>query len=97
MAIPVGYAVGYIFGGVVGSWLGWRAAFLLEATLMSPFVVFALATPPVPLGVKAGRSRSGEAVGDATPLSDAPDESSAAPHGLVAPSELLTDLRTLAR
>jgi len=27
MAIPVGSALGYAIGGLVGSWLGWRAAF----------------------------------------------------------------------
>ncbi|KAL4448931.1 hypothetical protein ABPG77_007648 [Micractinium sp. CCAP 211/92] len=47
--IPTGYALGYIFGGLVGAALGWRAAFLLEAAAMLPFVAFCLRAPPISL------------------------------------------------
>lgn len=49
LCMPVGYAVGYIFGGVVGVGLGWRAAFLLEALAMIPLVLFCLLVPPIDL------------------------------------------------
>lgn len=49
LQIPVGVAAGYVFGGVLGPWLGWRAAFLLEALLMLPFLLFCLTAPPLPL------------------------------------------------
>lgn len=47
LTIPVGYACGYIFGGLVGSALGWRSAFWLEACCMAPFALFCLSAPPV--------------------------------------------------
>jgi hypothetical protein len=40
---------GYIFGGLVAGPLGWRAAFLLEAAAMSPFVAFCALAPPIHL------------------------------------------------
>ncbi|KAG0605674.1 hypothetical protein M758_9G078900 [Ceratodon purpureus] len=40
MFIPVGVAMGYVYGGVVGGALGWRAAFWIESLLMLPFAVF---------------------------------------------------------
>ncbi|CAO2813610.1 unnamed protein product [Amaranthus hypochondriacus] len=49
MCIPVGYAVGYIFGGLVGSHLAWRWAFFLEAILMVPFVIFGFVMKPLQL------------------------------------------------
>jgi MFS family permease len=42
LCIPVGFALGYIVGGIIGPALGWRAAFLLEGAAMIPFVTFAL-------------------------------------------------------
>lgn len=53
MAIPVGYAIGYIYGAAVGILLGWRGAFMSAACLMLPFTVFAFHTKPVPLGKAA--------------------------------------------
>ena len=47
LCIPVGYALGYIYGGVVGVALGWRAAFLIEALAMLPFVAICFVVPPV--------------------------------------------------
>lgn len=48
---------GYIFGGVIAGPLGWRAAFLLEAAAMVPFVVFCALAPPINLkGMETGAS-----------------------------------------
>ena len=44
-----GLMQGYIFGGVVAGPLGWRAAFLLEAAAMVPFVLFCALAPPMNL------------------------------------------------
>ena len=49
LCAPVGYAIGYIFGGVVGVGLGWRAAFLIEALAMIPLALFCLVVPPIDL------------------------------------------------
>ncbi|XP_024537460.1 probable sphingolipid transporter spinster homolog 2 isoform X1 [Selaginella moellendorffii] len=49
MCIPVGVALGYVFGGVVGSLLHWRAAFFLEALIMLPFAVFGFVSAPINL------------------------------------------------
>lgn len=40
---------GYIFGGVIAGPLGWRAAFLIEAAAMVPFVLFCALAPPMSL------------------------------------------------
>ncbi|CAK7330335.1 unnamed protein product [Dovyalis caffra] len=37
MCIPTGYALGYVYGGVVGGHFNWRFAFFGEAILMLPF------------------------------------------------------------
>ena len=48
---------GYIFGGVIAGPLGWRAAFLLEAAAMVPFVIFCALAPPINLkGMETGAS-----------------------------------------
>jgi hypothetical protein len=57
MAIPVGYACGYIFGATVGLRFGWRLAFLLEASLMVPFLIFAFCSTPIPFGQHAHSSQ----------------------------------------
>lgn len=49
LCIPVGYAAGYILGGVIAPALGWRAAFLLEAAAMMPFAVFCAVGPALDL------------------------------------------------
>ena len=40
---------GYIFGGLIAGPLGWRAAFLLEAAAMAPFVAFCTFAPAISL------------------------------------------------
>ncbi|KAI5071219.1 hypothetical protein GOP47_0013470 [Adiantum capillus-veneris] len=49
MCIPVGMALGYIYGGVVGGYLHWRIAFWGEAILMLPFAIFCLISLPIPM------------------------------------------------
>uniref|UniRef100_A0A7C8ZYL8 Major facilitator superfamily (MFS) profile domain-containing protein n=2 Tax=Opuntia streptacantha TaxID=393608 RepID=A0A7C8ZYL8_OPUST len=49
MCIPVGYAIGYIYGGLVGSHLAWRWAFWMEAVLMIPFVILGFVMKPLQL------------------------------------------------
>ena len=49
LCIPVGYALGYVFGGLVAGPLGWRAAFLLEAAAMLPFLAFCTFAPALDL------------------------------------------------
>ena len=39
LAVPVGSALGYVLGGILGSWFGWRAAF---AVVGAPGLVLAL-------------------------------------------------------
>lgn len=43
------YIQGYIFGGLIAGPLGWRAAFLIEAAAMVPFVLFCALAPPLNL------------------------------------------------
>ncbi|KAL3687614.1 hypothetical protein R1sor_013923 [Riccia sorocarpa] len=56
--IPVGVALGYVYGGVVGGSLGWRAAFILESLLMLPFAIFGFVTKPVYLKTKRDDTNS---------------------------------------
>lgn len=49
MCIPSGYAVGYIFGGLVGGNYNWRIAFIGEAILMLPFAVLGFVIKPLQL------------------------------------------------
>ncbi|GLC66203.1 hypothetical protein PLESTF_000396100 [Pleodorina starrii] len=49
LCIPVGFALGYIFGGAVTSVAPWRWAFVAEGLVMMPFVAFALSAQPLQL------------------------------------------------
>ncbi|MBA0717444.1 hypothetical protein Golax_005267, partial [Gossypium laxum] len=49
ICIPTGIAVGYVYGGFVGSQFNWRYAFWGEALLMLPFAVFGFAFEPLQL------------------------------------------------
>ncbi|KAJ8452913.1 hypothetical protein Cgig2_014676 [Carnegiea gigantea] len=49
MCIPVGYAIGYIYGGLVGNALAWRWAFWIEGVLMVPFVILGFVMKPLQL------------------------------------------------
>ncbi|GLJ30801.1 hypothetical protein SUGI_0611090 [Cryptomeria japonica] len=47
MCIPTGIAIGYVYGGLVGSLVNWRVAFWGEAVLMLPFAVFGFVSQPI--------------------------------------------------
>lgn len=49
MCIPGGYAVGYVYGGLVGNHIGWRYAFWIEAILMFPFAILGFVMKPLQL------------------------------------------------
>eukprot|EP00210_Caulerpa_lentillifera_P003148 g3008.t1 len=51
LAIPGGYALGYLFGAAIGGSLGWRAVFIGEALLMIPFIIFCFTTKPISLNM----------------------------------------------
>jgi hypothetical protein len=54
LCLSAGYALGYMFGGLAGSALGWRAVFLFESAAMAPFALFCLRAVPVDLRGTAG-------------------------------------------
>ncbi|CAH1439701.1 unnamed protein product [Lactuca virosa] len=47
MSIPIGVALGDIYGGLVGTGLGWRYAFFGEAILMLPFAILGFVMKPL--------------------------------------------------
>ncbi|XP_078166594.1 major facilitator superfamily protein isoform X1 [Carex rostrata] len=49
MCIPTGIAVGYVYGGLVGDHLHWRAAFWGESVLMLPFAILGFIIKPLQL------------------------------------------------
>ncbi|XP_041011632.1 probable sphingolipid transporter spinster homolog 2 [Juglans microcarpa x Juglans regia] len=49
MCIPTGYALGYVYGGLVGSHFIWRLAFWIEAALMLPFAILGFVMKPLQL------------------------------------------------
>ncbi|KAK6945890.1 Major facilitator superfamily [Dillenia turbinata] len=49
MCLPSGYALGYVYGGLVGDHFSWRYAFWGEAILMLPFVVLGFIMKPLQL------------------------------------------------
>lgn len=49
MCIPAGVALGYVYGGLVGSRLSWRFAFFGEAIVMLPFVILGFIIKPLQL------------------------------------------------
>ncbi|XP_062015931.1 probable sphingolipid transporter spinster homolog 2 [Rosa rugosa] len=58
MCIPSGYALGYVYGGLVGTRLSWRAAFWGEAILMLPFVILGFVVKPLQMrGFKHDESK----------------------------------------
>ncbi|KAG2496928.1 hypothetical protein HYH03_004934 [Edaphochlamys debaryana] len=49
LCIPVGFALGYIFGGVITAFTSWRWTFVIEGVAMIPFIIFALTATPLQL------------------------------------------------
>ncbi len=70
LCIPVGFASGYIVGGLIAPALGWRAAFVLEAAAMLPFVVFALRAEPLALQGTANATKTSAAATASEAASD---------------------------
>ncbi|KAH9301498.1 hypothetical protein KI387_013081, partial [Taxus chinensis] len=63
MCIPTGIAIGYVYGGLVGSLLNWRVAFWGEAVLMLPFAVLGFATRPIKMKGFGGFNKLNELSG----------------------------------
>ncbi|KAI4314469.1 hypothetical protein L6164_027375 [Bauhinia variegata] len=58
MCIPAGTALGYVYGGLVGSQFNWRVAFWGMAILMLPFPILGFLTKPLQLkGFASGKSK----------------------------------------
>lgn len=49
MCIPTGYALGYVYGGIVGTHFNWRLAFWGEGILMIPFAAMGFIMKPLQL------------------------------------------------
>lgn len=49
LCIPSGYALGYVYGGLIAAALGWRAAFYISAGVMVPFVALMFISRPLHL------------------------------------------------
>ncbi|GFR52405.1 hypothetical protein Agub_g14975, partial [Astrephomene gubernaculifera] len=59
LCIPVGFAAGYIVGGLLPALLGsWRWAFVAEGLAMTPFIAFALTAQPLHLRGSSSSSSS---------------------------------------
>jgi MFS transporter, Spinster family, sphingosine-1-phosphate transporter len=65
MAIPVGAALGYVFGGLIGLHFGWRAAFLLCGTPGVLLAAAVLALPDPPRGAQEAPAAAAPAAGAA--------------------------------
>jgi MFS family permease len=73
-ALPIGTAFGYIFSAVVASEIGWQYAYLIEAIVVSPMVIFLWVVSPrfphLPTGVshfsKTKSVGDGDGGGEAT-------------------------------
>jgi MFS family permease len=57
-AIPVGAALGYVVGGLVGGHFGWRAAFFVAGAPGIALAVASLWLPDPPRGIQDGGARS---------------------------------------
>ncbi|CAL1409793.1 unnamed protein product [Linum trigynum] len=70
MCISTGYAIGYVYGGLVGDHLKWRYAFFGVAILMFPFIVLGWIMKPLQLKgfTHADRTKASNSV---TTVSDA--------------------------
>ena len=62
LCFPSGFALGYIYGGLVATAWGWRAAFMLESAAMAPLALLCLLGPAVDIHREAQRADQGEEV-----------------------------------
>lgn len=65
LCIPVGFALGYIFGGAVTAAASWRWTFVMEGAAMLPFIAFALTAQPLQLRGSKPTGRGGMVAGGA--------------------------------
>jgi MFS family permease len=47
LCIPTGYALGFIYGGIVAASFGWRIVFVLESLAVLPFIFFSFRAPHI--------------------------------------------------
>jgi len=81
LCIPTGYAIGYVYGGVVGSILGWRATFMLLGVGMVPLLIFLWLASPVPLNLGTGTGTTDSTTHNSTTTKH--DEYSSHYHNLI--------------
>lgn len=60
MCIPVGMALGYVYGGVIGGLFSWRVAFWMEAVFMLPCALIAIVSDPIQMKGVGTRSELGD-------------------------------------
>ena len=60
MCIPVGVAAGYVLGGLLAGALGWRAAFFVESSMMTPLALFYWTAKPARLNRGVACKRGGK-------------------------------------
>ncbi|KAL1802047.1 hypothetical protein ACET3Z_030694 [Daucus carota] len=83
MCIPSGIALGYVYGGLVGTYISWRFAFWGEALLMLPFAILGFVMKPLQM---KGFSASGLSKKFGSLENNAP-EVEGFPNGSHSPSE----------
>ena len=49
LCVPFGVALGIVYGGIVGTYLGWRFAFFGNALLLVPLFAFCATSEPIDL------------------------------------------------
>ena len=59
LCFPSGFALGYIYGGLVATAWGWRAAFMLESAAMAPLALLCLLGPAVDIHREPQRADQG--------------------------------------
>ncbi|XP_042406712.1 probable sphingolipid transporter spinster homolog 2 [Zingiber officinale] len=65
MCIPTGIAIGYVYGGLVGNHLHWRAAFWGESILMLPFAILGFIIKPLQLkGFTSSKTKQAKISGE---------------------------------
>lgn len=64
MCIPTGIAIGYVYGGLVGNHLHWRAAFWGESILMLPFVILGFLIKPLELKGFSSKPKAAKSYGE---------------------------------
>ncbi|XP_078436090.1 putative sphingolipid transporter spinster homolog 2 [Wolffia australiana] len=81
MCIPSGVALGYVYGGLVGSHFTWRYAFWGESILMFPFVIFGFVSKPLQLkGFGVAKRKESLLSGPASAIQEVPEETTAQDH-----------------